>query len=85
MITAAQVQAAVLSKQITKIDHHRCSLCNHMVYYLVIGGELFFNPGCDCKWEDPEPRDWQDAANFINMQTNEIIRSQLMKQWGFGI
>lgn len=81
-VTAEQVQAAVLAKRITKIDHHRCSMCQHMVFYSVIDGSLFFNAGCGCAWESPRACNWQEAANYINMQTDESVRLWVLKQFG---
>jgi hypothetical protein len=81
-VTAAQVQAGVLAKHITKIDHHKCAICGHTVFYSVIDGSLFFNAGCGCQWESPRAANWQEAANYINMQTDETVRLHVMKQFG---
>lgn len=82
MVTAEQVRAGVLGARITKIDHHKCLICKHMVFYSVVDGSLFFNAGCGCGWEPPRAANWQEAANYINMQTDETVRLHVMKQFG---
>lgn len=69
MVTADEVRDAAKAAGITRIDHHDCGLCGHMVYYAVHQGHLFFNGGCRCSWEPPRPCSWQDAADYINMQS----------------
>jgi hypothetical protein len=69
LVTAEQVESAVKAAGISRIDHHDCSICGHMVCYTVNQGQLFFNPGCGCSWEPPQYRSWQSAADFINMQS----------------
>lgn len=81
-VTAERVRAAVLAARITKINHHKCAMCNHMVFYSVVDGSLFFNAGCGCRWEPPRAANWQEAANLINEQTDETVRLYIMKQFG---
>jgi hypothetical protein len=81
-ITGDQVRAAVEAAGITTIDHHDCGLCGAMVYYSVDGGRLYFNPGCDCRWTPREPRSWDDAADWINMQSQEPARAEVARRFG---
>lgn len=81
-ITGEQVKAAVLNAGITYIPHHDCGLCGEKVAYQVFDGNLFFCPGCGCSYSPPEPRTWESAAEFINMQ-NEKGRIELMAKFGF--
>lgn len=82
VITADDVRDAVEKKSIMRIDHHKCSMCDHMVFYSVVDGLLFFNGACGCAWESPQLRSWQSAADYINMQDNETSRLHIMKQFG---
>ncbi|HWV44070.1 hypothetical protein [Pseudorhodoplanes sp.] len=86
MITAEQVKAAVEAAGITRIEHHDCGMCGYMTAYLVEDGKLYFDPGCDCRWAGaPEPRDWRDAADWINMQSQPDIKARLAKAFGIDL
>lgn len=71
MVTGDQVREAAEKAGVTYIEHHDCSLCGSMVAYTIENGQLFFNPGCGCSWSPREPRSWDDAAEWINMQQRE--------------
>lgn len=81
-VTGQQVMDAMISKDITHTDHHNCGICGEMVFYSRHEDQLFFNPGCGCCWSPAEPRDWEEAANWINMQTNAEIKNQIAKRFG---
>ena len=81
-ISAEQVRTSVAANKITRIDHHRCSICGHMVFYSVIEDKLYFNGACGCSWEPPSMRSWQSAADWINMQDNETQRLYIMGLFG---
>lgn len=83
MITAEQVKDAVRDAGIIEIPHHDCGGCGVWVRYIVQDGYLFFDARCDCsQLSYPEPRDWQDAANWINMQSSSENRIELMRRFG---
>ena len=81
-VTAEQVEDAVKRAGIIRIDHHACSLCGYMTHYLAKNGFLFFNPGCFCVFRLPVQRTWQDAADLINLQSNEDARIKLIVAFG---
>lgn len=85
MVTGEQVRAAVMAAGLTYIPHHECSCCGEMVAYTVHDGDLYFAPGCGCSWSPQEPRTWDSAADWINMQNDEW-RVKLMEwqQWHGG-
>lgn len=60
-----------------------------MVHYTVDNGQLFFSPGCGCSWEPPQPRTWQSAADYINMQqrTGEYgdVAAKVAKSFGIDL
>jgi ribosomal protein L37AE/L43A len=70
-VTGNQVREAMMAANITQVDHHECGICGEMTFYSREGCNLFFNAGCGCAWSPPQPREWNDAAEFINMQDAE--------------
>ncbi len=82
MVTGEQVRAAVMAAGLTYIPHHDCGCCGEWVAYTVHDGDLYFNPACGCAWGPAEPRTWDSAADWINMQTNEAARAQIMAKFG---
>ena len=81
-ITADRVKQAMISSNIDRVDHHECAGCGYMVNYTRYRDQLYFNPGCGCSWGASEPRSWQEAADWINMQTNPEVKEKLMKSFG---
>lgn len=82
-VTGEEVREAALAAGITRIEHHNCGLCRAPVFYSIHEGALFFNPGCDCSWSPPEPRSWESAAEWINMQSREDAREMIKQRFGF--
>lgn len=82
MVTGEQVRAAVMAAGLTYIPHHDCGCCGEWVAYTVHDGDLYFNPACGCSWSPAEPRTWDSAADWINMQSNEDVRAELMAKFG---
>jgi len=82
-VTAEEVKKAVQDKDIKTIDHHNCGLCHIMTKYIIEGDKIFFDPSCDCcSSRGMEERSWQEAADFINMQSNLEIKNKLAKTFG---
>ena len=86
-VTADQVKEAVAKAGLTKIDHHDCSLCGVMTCYTVRDGELFFNSACGCSYSPPRHCSWDEAADYINMQTRKSekwgdVGARIAKQFG---
>lgn len=72
MITADEVKNAMIAQGIERVDHHDCGICGGMVAYVREGENLYFDPHCGCAGYGPlEPRTWEDAADWINMQNAE--------------
>jgi len=84
MVTAAEVKKAVLAKGIKTIEHHTCAACDCWVNYFVEGENLFFDSSCDCSssGHGMEPREWQEAADWINMQSNLCVELDLKSRFG---
>lgn len=70
MVTGEQVRDAVAKAGISRVEHHDCGGCGYMTAYLIEDGNLYFDPGCFCgRTVQPEPRSWDSAADWINMQS----------------
>ena len=82
-VTGEQVSVSMIKANITHVDHHNCGGCGEMVFYSREGDYLFFHPGCGCgRRSDAEPRDWSDAANWINMQNMPEWREKIAARFG---
>jgi hypothetical protein len=55
-----------------------------MVGYYIENGDLFFDSMCDCTslWSQPQECLWQEAADWINMQTDASYQEEIMKSFG---
>lgn len=85
-VTAKQVKTACLAAKIVRVPHHDCGLCGSWTCYRVQDGNLFFDSSCDCcPPSEPQPRAWDDAADWINMQTDDVHRNRLMQAFGFPV
>ena len=82
MVTGEQVRAAVMAAGIAYIPHHQCGCCEAWVGYEVYGGDLYFSPDCGCGYSPSESMPWSDAAEWINMHTNDDARAQIMAKFG---
>jgi hypothetical protein len=82
MVTGQRVKAAMILRGITRVDHHDCGGCGEMVFFIRDGDLLFFNPGCGCSWAHREPREWDEAADWINMQDNIKVRAEIARRFG---
>lgn len=86
-VTGDQVRDAMSCSGTHWVKHHACSICYRWVHYLRQGCRLFFDSNCDCPLPQSQPREttWQDAASFINDQTNLDVRRDVMIRFGFVI
>jgi hypothetical protein len=84
-VNGERVKEAMIAANIAFVDHHDCAICGGMVYYVRQGDLLYFDPHCGCGGSGPlEPRSWQDAADWINMQTPEW-QATIAKQFGIDL
>ena len=61
---------------------HNCSICHCPVGYVVRNNAQFYKSACDCSWSPERPREWQDIANWYNMQTAERGRRAVADKIG---
>lgn len=82
-VTGDEVKAAALAANIKHIPHHDCGICGENVHYRVDDeGNLFFHSACGCSWSPAQPRPWQDAADWINMQSKPEWHNKLRVLFG---
>lgn len=86
-VTADQLKDAMIEKGIFVVDHHPCGLCGYMTKYVRSGNRIWFDRGCDCmgNGQNFETRSWQDAANWINMQSNPAVQQRLAREFGLEV
>lgn len=82
MVTGSQVKQAMYNADINIVDHHRCAICDEMTYYFTRGDDIYFNAACGCARSAPQKREWDDLANWINIQTNDDARLSIAKRVG---
>ncbi|MBL4866391.1 MAG: hypothetical protein JKY67_08450 [Pseudomonadales bacterium] len=83
MITGKDVWAAMVDEEILHVAHHQCSFCCSMVYYFRVDDRLFFDPSCACaSGGGPEERSWDEAADWINMQSDDAHKNDIKKRFG---
>jgi len=81
-VTGAEVKAAMMEKNISVVKHHDCCICGVWVEYKRHEERLFFDSSCGCLGSDPEPREWDDAADWINMQSNPDNKKEIAARFG---
>lgn len=81
-VTGEQVRAAMEAAEILVVPHHDCSLCGHWTNYQRVEGRLYYCSGCGCSYSQPTPRSWDDAADWINMQSDPQIRGEIQNRFG---
>lgn len=74
---------AMIAAGITEVPHHACALCGYETCYRRRDEMLTFDAGCYCTDRRRElPRSWQDAADWINMQTDLAKARKLAARFG---
>lgn len=73
-VTAEQVREAVQKSGRTFWPLHSCSICKTPVGYIFNGDYIGYSSACDCTRYDagPRPSSWQDLADTVNRQTDEV-------------
>lgn len=61
-----------------------CSLCGTWLRYEFNGNDVSFDSNCNCVsyWNPPSPRSWQDVADTVNMQNDEVQKRMLAELAG---
>lgn len=85
MITGEMVHQAMIREDITYVPHHACGGCGYTVQYIRKGDRLYFDASCACGSERREPRSWDQAAAWINLQCNETNMRDIARRFGVKI
>lgn len=85
-VTAVEVKKAAEVAGITQVLHHQCGCCDGWTRYLIIKGDLFYDAKCGCSTPGSLPiqQHWSQAADWINMQSDDANRIDIMKRFGMG-
>ncbi len=75
-------------KTLTKVESwvlRTCSMCDAPLVYIFDGDRVGFDSNCDCVsyWTPVQERSWQDVADTINRQTDDVqakILAELAKE-----
>lgn len=81
MVTGKQVQDAVYAANVTYIPYYTCGCCGEVVAYFVQGGNLYLDPSCGCATFTIQPKSWDDAAEWINMQSDDTAKAKIMQKF----
>ena len=81
-VTADQVRDAMIAAQIDRVEHHDCSICGYSCAYFRQDDQLYFDPGCRCSSGSVRLSSWQDAADWINMQSKESAAEVIAARFG---
>lgn len=77
--SADWVREQVTEKKATTLDHHSCGLCGYMTNYAFQpGGNVYFDPGCDCTWGGHLPSSFEAVADWLAMQSSDETRDRIM-------
>ena len=81
-VTGSQLREAMVRQNIVTVRHHTCSICNEAIHYIRKDDHLFFDSSCGCCQSEPRLWSWDEAANWVNAQTNEDYRDVLLERFG---
>lgn len=74
---------------ISRWNLRRCCVCGAQLYYefrksdtIPDDTEVFFSSACECTslGSDLAPRSWDDVAKTLNIQTNEDVRTRMLRE-----
>lgn len=84
-VTAEQVKVAMTTSDVRAAVIRKCSICDADLAYIRENDKLYFDSSCVCSsyHTEPEPRQWEDVAELINMQNNPDVQKEIMKSFGF--
>jgi len=80
-ISAEQVKSAALAAGLSFVVNHDCAICRVDVGYVIDGEKLFYRSGCGCSWSPDREIPWQEAADWINLQSDEKVRRNVASRF----
>lgn len=81
-VTPEQIRESVIKNNIDCFPIHDCAICGCTVGYRFFHYpcEVIFDSTCGCSsYQNLNPREWEDVAEHINIQTNEDIAKEYME------
>jgi len=86
-VTAEELKESAVTKGIESIPVRECSICNSPLCFVVRNTDLYFSSACACSdyRTNPSPREWGDAAAFINSQTSDQVKQKIAALFGVEI
>ena len=81
-VTAQQVFDAAVESGEQWVPHHACGICGVMTGFILDDESISFDSSCGCASSYPQPRTWQDAADWINMQSDPKHAAEIAKRFG---
>ena len=82
-VTAEEVQKSMVDNNISEVKHHDCCICGVWVKYIVVDGDLLFDATCKClNRPDLNPSSWEEAANYLNMQSFPEVKKEIAQRFG---
>ena len=84
-VTTEMIRTAIKNTGKEFFPVRECSICNTSIGYVLYGDFFGYDSSCGCTtWaSDPQKRDWDDAADLINMQTNPTAKVRIAAVFGF--
>jgi hypothetical protein len=72
----------MIAAGIERVEHHDCAICNFKCAYFRQGDQLYFDPRCYCSRGSIRVSPWQEAADWINMQSKPDIKERIAAKFG---
>lgn len=85
MKTVEDFKKAAKDKNIIRWNIHDCSMCGYKCGFILDlqNDQLYYDNGCYCFMNPPNPRNWEDLADSYNMQTSDEYIKEMNQFWGF--
>jgi hypothetical protein len=80
-VTAEEVKKAMVAGFIRRVELWNCDRCARAIYYQREIDQLYMHGGCGCEWQRAKLVSWQEAADYINNQS-EALRERVARDFG---
>lgn len=86
MKTAQQMQKAAIENNINDWKIYNCSICDYLCGFIFDINKEFviYDNGCNCTGRYFErSSQWDEVADFYNIQSNTKVIAKMNEYWGF--
>jgi hypothetical protein len=85
MRQASEFQTQVVNRGLTRWEIYQCSICGAMCGYVFAASRVYYDSSCDCVpgGSMPQPRTWQEVADFYNSRRDPEGIARMDAFWGF--